>query len=53
MYRPLLLSLLTIIVLSGCGAVNLIFKAGMWWAFFLIGVVIVLLAVAYSKFRRK
>jgi len=41
------------IVFSSCGAVETIFKAGMWWAFFLVGLVIVLVLVVVSKARKK
>jgi hypothetical protein len=39
-------------VLSGCGAIETIFKAGMWWAFFLVGLVIVVIIVIFSKLRK-
>ncbi len=26
--------------LSGCGAIEMVFKAGMWWAFFLVFLVV-------------
>jgi hypothetical protein len=41
------------VVLSGCGAVETIFKAGMWWAFFLVGLVVVLILWIVSKARKK
>jgi hypothetical protein len=41
------------IVLSSCGAVETIFKAGMWWAFFLVGLVIVIILVVISKVKKK
>jgi hypothetical protein len=47
------LLLFTLFVLSGCGAVETIFKAGMWWAFFLVGLVIVIILVIVSKVRKK
>jgi len=52
-YRALFLLMFTILILSGCGAVEAIFKAGMWWAFFLVGIVIVLLLVIASRYRKK
>jgi len=52
-YRALFLLLFTMVVLSGCGVVETIFKAGMWWAFFLVGLVIVLILVIVSKARKK
>jgi hypothetical protein len=50
--RALFLLLFTMIVLSSCGAAETIFKAGMWWAFFLVGLVIVIILVAVSKVRK-
>ncbi|WP_018628589.1 hypothetical protein [Niabella aurantiaca] len=46
----LICAILLSILLQGCSAVEAIFKAGMWWAFFLVGVVI--LAV-FLLLRRK
>ncbi len=44
--------LLTVLpVLSGCSIVSGIFKAGMWWAFFLVFIVIA--AVLWMIFRSK
>jgi hypothetical protein len=40
------------IALSSCGAIETIFKAGMWWAFFLMGLVVVLIIVIVSKLRK-
>lgn len=51
-YRTLFLLLFTMIAFSSCGAVETIFKAGMWWAFFLVGLVIVLVLVVISKVKR-
>jgi hypothetical protein len=42
----------TLFVLSGCGAVETVFKAGMWWAFFLIGLVIVVIILIANKMRK-
>lgn len=42
----------TLFVLSSCGAVETIFKAGMWWAFFLVGLVIVVIILIAAKTRR-
>jgi len=37
------------VTLSSCGAIETIFKAGMWWAIFLIAIVIgVILYVVYK-----
>jgi len=51
-FNLLLLSLLTIL-LSSCGAIETIFKAGMWWAFFLVGLFIVIVLYVVFKARRK
>ncbi len=51
-YTALFLLLFNMIVLSSCGAVETIFKAGMWWAFFLVGLVIVVVLVIVSKARK-
>ena len=51
-YRALFLLLFTMIVLSSCGAVETIFKAGMWWAFFVVGLVVVIALVVVSKVRK-
>ncbi len=42
----------TLFVLSSCGAVETIFKAGMWWAFFLVGLVIVIIILIAAKTRK-
>lgn len=41
-----------LILLSSCGAVETIFKAGMWWAFFLVGLVVILILVFISKSKK-
>jgi hypothetical protein len=51
-YTALFLLLFNMIVLSSCGAVETIFKAGMWWAFFLVGLVIVIILVVVSRVRK-
>ncbi len=51
-YTALFLLLFNMVVLSSCGAVETIFKAGMWWAFFLIGLVVIVILVLVSKFRK-
>ena len=43
----------TMVVLSGCGAVETIFKAGMAWAFILIGIVVFVVIWLAMKARRK
>jgi hypothetical protein len=42
-----------LVFLSSCGAVETIFKAGMWWAFFLVGLVVVLVLIVAFKVRKK
>jgi hypothetical protein len=44
---------LHLMFLSSCGVVETIFKAGMWWAFFLVGLVIVLVLFIAFKARKK
>ena len=43
----------TLFVLSGCGAIETIFKAGMWLAFLLVGLVVVIILWIVSKTRNK
>jgi hypothetical protein len=50
--RLLFLLLFNLVVLSSCGAVETIFKAGMWWAFFLVLVAAVVAIYIISKFRK-
>jgi len=52
MTRALFVLLFSVVVLSGCGAVETIFKAGMWWAFFLVIVAIVIVIIIVSKVRK-
>lgn len=49
----LLLFLLATMLFAGCGAVETIFKAGMWWAFFLVALVIVIVVVIARKVGKK
>jgi len=44
---------LNLMFLSSCGAVETIFKAGMWWAFFLIGLAVILILFIVFKVRKK
>ena len=44
---------LHLMFLSSCGAVETIFKAGMWWAFFLVGLVVVLILFVVFRARKK
>lgn len=48
-----LIFLLVLSVCSGCQAVEAIFKAGMWWAFFLVGLGIILILWLFAKFRKR
>jgi hypothetical protein len=51
---PLLFILLfTLVTLNSCGVVETIFKAGMWWAFFLVGLVVFIVAWIAMKARKK
>jgi hypothetical protein len=52
LYTALFLLLFTMVVFSSCGVVETIFKAGMWWAFFLVALVIVIVLVIVSKVRK-
>lgn len=45
--------LLLSFVLSSCGAIETIFKAGMWWAFILIGLVVGIILYVMAKARKK
>lgn len=43
---------LTMFVLTGCGAIETIFKAGMAWAFFLVAIVIIIIIVVINKMKK-
>ena len=43
---------MTMIVLSGCGAIETVFKAGMIWAFFLVALVIGVIVWIVSKSKK-
>lgn len=45
--------LFTLITLNSCGAIETIFKAGMWWAFFLVALVLFVVIWIVGKARRK
>lgn len=49
----ILLFLLLIIILPGYGVVETIFKAGMWWAFFLVALVVGIVVFIASKAGKK
>jgi hypothetical protein len=42
-----------LLFLSSCGVVETVFKAGMWWAFFLVGLAIAVILFIGYKIRRK
>ncbi|HKZ65580.1 MAG TPA: hypothetical protein VJ111_04460 [Chitinophagaceae bacterium] len=48
----LFLLFFTLLALSSCGAIETIFKAGMWWAFFLVGLVVVIILLIAVKTRK-
>ncbi|HRP58162.1 phosphatidate cytidylyltransferase [Agriterribacter sp.] len=50
---PVMISMAAIFLFSGCTVVEGIFKAGMWWAFFLVAVVVVLILWIIAKARKK
>lgn len=43
----------SIIALPGCSVVEGIFKAGMWWAFFLVFLVVALVVWIFMKAGKK
>jgi len=52
-YSIILFLLVCITTLSGCEVVGTIFKAGMWWAFFLMALVIGIVIYIMMKVRKK
>lgn len=52
-YTYVLFSFLLLLTLSGCAAIELVFKAGMWWAFFLIFAVVAAGVWLFFKVRKK
>ncbi|RYY59584.1 MAG: phosphatidate cytidylyltransferase [Chitinophagaceae bacterium] len=48
----LFVMLFTMVTLSSCGAVETVFKAGMWWAFFLVALVIIVIIWLVGKARK-
>ncbi|MCC6288037.1 MAG: hypothetical protein IT249_09135 [Chitinophagaceae bacterium] len=48
-----LLLMFCVSFLSSCTAVETIFKAGMWWAFFLVGLVVILILWIVFKSRKE
>jgi len=49
----LFLFIIATMLFAGCGAIETIFKAGMWWAFFLIALVVVIVMVIARKVGKK
>ncbi|REC64790.1 phosphatidate cytidylyltransferase [Chryseobacterium flavum] len=43
------ISILSLLTLSSCEAVETIFKAGMWWGIFLVCAIVVILLLIFSK----
>lgn len=43
------ITILSLLSLTSCEAVGTIFKAGMWWGIFLVGIIIVILFLIFSK----
>ncbi|WP_194181586.1 hypothetical protein [Faecalibacter rhinopitheci] len=50
-YLPIMFSLM--LLLTSCSAIEGIFKAGMWWAFFLVFIVLAVIFWVISKFNKK
>jgi hypothetical protein len=48
-----LLFLAVLFLLPGCGVIEGIFKAGMWTAFLIVGLVIALIIYIVARMRRK
>ncbi len=46
------LAVFALMTLTSCDAIGTIFKAGMWWAFFLIGAVIAVIIWLFSRGRK-
>lgn len=55
MKKSLLFSLVftMAVTLTGCGAIETIFKAGMWWAFILMFVVVALIIWILTRIGKK
>jgi len=49
----IVISMAVIFLFSSCTVVESIFKAGMWWAFFLVALVVVLILWLISKAGKK
>jgi len=48
-----LLIILALLTMPGCTVVTTIFKAGMWWAFFLVFIVVILVIWLVVKARSR
>lgn len=46
------LAVFSMMMLTGCDAIGTIFKAGMWWAFFLIGAVIAIILWLFTRGKK-
>ena len=46
-------SVFALLFVSGCEAIGTIFKAGMWWAFILVALVVFVVLWLFSKGRKK
>jgi len=44
--------LFALVTLTSCGAVETVFKAGMWWAFFLVALVVIVIIWLVNKARK-
>ncbi len=52
-YSSLFVLLFCMLTLTSCEAIGTIFKAGMWWAFFLVALVIGVILWVVMKTRKK
>lgn len=43
------ITILSLLLLTSCEAVETIFKAGMWWGIILVCVIVVILLLIFSK----
>ncbi|AZA99508.1 phosphatidate cytidylyltransferase [Chryseobacterium joostei] len=43
------ITIFSLLTLTGCTAVETIFKAGMWWGILLVCVIVVILLLIFSK----
>ncbi|CAH0235693.1 hypothetical protein SRABI04_02850 [Chryseobacterium sp. Bi04] len=43
------IAILSLLTLTSCEAVETIFKAGMWWGIILVGAIVVILLLIFSK----